>query len=191
MNKKNTFGQKKAVIMNGYNFTSVNSSYEPQVNPYSLSIDEPLYKQFKPQTKDLIALPKAVVYLLMAAMVVVGVAYAIVGHLIKDLAIDIADCVLGPVGDEDNKDKNPKGMSTSYPPSGHPFAHNAFHVWDQDDVIIPLPQEESPQLSPLLLAAIPYIPSFFPHTQSPTSHSSMTFCASPGSARDINAPREI
>uniref|UniRef100_A0A3Q3EN19 Si:dkey-61n16.5 n=1 Tax=Labrus bergylta TaxID=56723 RepID=A0A3Q3EN19_9LABR len=135
---------------------------------YSLSIDEPLYKQYKPPSKDLIALPKAVVYLLMAAMVVVGVAYAIVGHLIKDLAIDIA-CVLGPTGDEELQEKNPKGMTSSFPP-GHPFAHNAFHVWDQDDVVIPLPQEESPQLSPMLLAAIPYIPSFFPHTQSPTSH---------------------
>ncbi|CAJ1075419.1 uncharacterized protein LOC122869466 isoform X2 [Xyrichtys novacula] len=128
----------------------------------------------------------------MAGMVVVGVAYAIVGHLIKDLAIDIADCLLGPIGDEDNKDKDPKGMTSSYPPSGHPFAHNAFHVWDQDDVVIHFPaEEESPQLSPILLAAIPYMPSFFPHSQSPTGHGSMSFAASPGSAKDMNTPREI
>lgn len=39
---------------------------------------------------------------------------------------------------------------------------NAFHVWDQDDVIIPMtPRDESPLASPLM-AVIPYIPSFFP-----------------------------
>ncbi len=75
--------------MNGYNFTGFNSTDEAHAYPYSASIDDPLYKQYKPPVKDLIALPKAVVYVLMAALVVVGVAYAIVGHLIKDLAIDI------------------------------------------------------------------------------------------------------
>lgn len=58
-------------------------------SPYSASL-EPLYKQYKPPVKELLALPRPVVYVLMAVMVVVGVAYAIVGHLIKDLAIDIA-----------------------------------------------------------------------------------------------------
>lgn len=61
-----------------------------EAQAYSASMDNPLYKQYKPPVKDLIVLPKAVLYLLMAAVVVVGVAYAIVGHLIKDLAIDIA-----------------------------------------------------------------------------------------------------
>ncbi len=75
--------------MNGFNFTGLNSTNEAQAYPYSATTDDPLYKQYKPPVKDLIALPKAVVYLLMAALVVVGVAYAIVGHLIKDLAIDI------------------------------------------------------------------------------------------------------
>ena len=75
--------------MDGYNFTGLNSTDEAQAYPYSLTMD-PLYKQYKPPPKELIPLPKAVVYLLMAALVVVGVAYAIVGHLIKDLAIDIA-----------------------------------------------------------------------------------------------------
>lgn len=74
--------------MNGYNFSSFNSTHE--AHAYSGSIDDPLYKQYKPAVKELIQLPKAVVYLLMAALVVVGVAYAIIGHLIKDLAIDIA-----------------------------------------------------------------------------------------------------
>lgn len=75
--------------MNGYNFTGLNSTGDAHAYPYSTSLDDPLYRQYKPPVKDLIPLPKAVLYLLMAALVVVGVAYAIVGHLIKDLAIDI------------------------------------------------------------------------------------------------------
>ncbi|XP_044038458.1 uncharacterized protein LOC122869466 isoform X2 [Siniperca chuatsi] len=178
--------------MNGYNFTGLNSTDEAHAYPYAMSSDDPLYRQYKHPVKDLIPLPKAVVYLLMAALVVVGVAYAIVGHLIKDLAIDIADCMLGPPGDEEkDKDIDPQGMASSHPPPAHPFTHNAFHVWDQDDVVIPLPQDESPQASPVLLAAIPYIPSFFPHSHSPTSHSSLTFSASPGPTREISIPREI
>lgn len=51
--------------------------------------EEPLYKDYKPVSRDLIQLPKSILYLIMAAMVVVAVAYAIVGHLIKDLMLDI------------------------------------------------------------------------------------------------------
>ena len=53
-------------------------------------IEEPLYKEYKPPPRDIIQLPKSVLYLVMAALVVVAVAYAIVGHLIKDLGLDIA-----------------------------------------------------------------------------------------------------
>lgn len=80
--------------MNAYNVTGFNFTEEAHASPYSTSMDDPLYKQYKPAVKELIPLPKAVLYLLMAALVVVGVAYAIVGHLIKDLAIDIAGMVL-------------------------------------------------------------------------------------------------
>ncbi|AWP18462.1 deoxyhypusine hydroxylase/monooxygenase [Scophthalmus maximus] len=177
--------------MNGYNFTDLNSSGGVQAYPYSASVDDPLYRQYKPVVKDLIPLPKAVVYLLMAALVVVGVAYAIVGHLIKDLAIDIAECVLGPTGDEDVEKENNAQRVASHPPPAHPFAHNAFHVWDQDNVVISLPPDGSPQASPLLMAAIPYIPSFFPHSHSPTSHSSLVFSGSPGPNRDTGSPGEF
>lgn len=51
--------------------------------------ENPLYEEYKPPARDLIQLPRALLYLLMAAVVVVAVAYAIVGHLIKDLAHDI------------------------------------------------------------------------------------------------------
>ncbi|KAK2833905.1 hypothetical protein Q5P01_017794 [Channa striata] len=157
------------------------------------SLSEPLYKQFRPPAPELVPLPKGVIYMLMAAAVVVGVAYAIVGHLIKDLAIDIADCLLGPPDDEDvDKGINPGHVVSGYPHPAHPFAHNAFHVWDQDDVVIPLSRSESPQTSPLLLAAIPYIPSFFPHSYSPTSHSSLAFSGSPGPVtRDSSILKEF
>lgn len=47
-------------------------------------------------------------------------------------------------------------------PSGLTHSHpNAFHVWDQDDVVIPLSLEHNPQVSPFQ-AVIPFIPHFFP-----------------------------
>lgn len=51
--------------------------------------ESPLFKDYRPPARDLIQLPSALLYLMMAAVVVVAVAYAIVGHLIKDLAYDI------------------------------------------------------------------------------------------------------
>ncbi|XP_070408168.1 uncharacterized protein [Nothobranchius furzeri] len=124
---------------------------------------EPLYKQYKPPPRDLIQLPKSVLYLLMAALVVVAVAYAIVGHLIKDLMLDITDCLLGPLEEELKKDGEGEGVNPLHMPPALTHSHpNAFHVWDQDDIIIPItPPTDSPMASPLL-SVIPYIPSFFP-----------------------------
>ncbi|EMP25470.1 hypothetical protein UY3_17450 [Chelonia mydas] len=67
---------------------------------YSYSENDQLYKEYKPPARDAIPLPKAVLYLLMAALVVVAVAYAIVGHLIKDLVHDLIAL---------NFDSKPKG----------------------------------------------------------------------------------
>lgn len=50
----------------------------------------PLYEEYRPPPLDAIRLPRYVLYLLLAALLVVAVAYAIVGHLIKDLAHDLA-----------------------------------------------------------------------------------------------------
>ena len=50
----------------------------------------PLYEEYRPPPLDAIRLPRYVLYLLLAAFLVVAVAYAIVGHLIKDLAHDLA-----------------------------------------------------------------------------------------------------
>lgn len=83
-----------------------------------------------------------------------------------------SDCLLGPATDEEENKDNLQQVAAGHHPPVHPFAHNAFHVWDQDEVMVPLPQEESPLASPLLLSAMPYIPAFFPVSQSPTSHNS-------------------
>lgn len=69
--------------MNSFNYTDEGLSFQYLIH------NEPLYKEYKPPPRDLIQLPKSVIYLLMAALVVVAVAYAIVGHLIKDLMLDI------------------------------------------------------------------------------------------------------
>ncbi|XP_069498385.1 uncharacterized protein [Ambystoma mexicanum] len=72
---------------------------------YSESEDEQLYKDYKPPPKEPVPLPKAVLYLLMAALVMVAVAYAIVGHLVKDLVYDFIDWIFGSSPD-DNSNKS-------------------------------------------------------------------------------------
>lgn len=49
-----------------------------------------LFTDYKPPPLDSIHLPRYVLYLLMAVIIVVVVAYAIVGHLINDLVHDFA-----------------------------------------------------------------------------------------------------
>uniref|UniRef100_W5MP67 Si:dkey-61n16.5 n=1 Tax=Lepisosteus oculatus TaxID=7918 RepID=W5MP67_LEPOC len=159
--------------MDSANITSFNITDE-----YSFSNNDPLYKDYKPTPRDLIPLPKAVLYLLMAALVVVAVAYAIVGHLIKDLAHDLADCILGPSEEELEKNDLSCITPTRIPTPLAPSHTNAFHVWDQDDVQIPVSSDHSPEPSPSLLPS--YIPSFFP-LHSPTY--------SP--ARSLTLPRDV
>ncbi|KAM5310643.1 small integral membrane protein 44 isoform 2-T2 [Glossophaga mutica] len=62
----------------------------------------PLYEEYRPPPLDAIRLPRYVLYLLLAALLVVAVAYAIVGHLIKDLAHDLADWAFGPKPDQED-----------------------------------------------------------------------------------------
>ncbi|KAM7012261.1 uncharacterized protein LKV04_022782 [Tautogolabrus adspersus] len=52
---------------------------------YSYSESDLLFTDYRTPARDSIPLPKAVLYLVMAALVVVAVAYAIVGHLVKDV----------------------------------------------------------------------------------------------------------
>ncbi|KAK2542451.1 hypothetical protein Q9233_000543 [Columba guinea] len=63
--------------------------------------DEVLYVDYKPPALDSIRLPRYVLYLVMAATLVLVVAYAIVGHLIKDLVHDFADWAFGPKLEEE------------------------------------------------------------------------------------------
>ncbi|MEJ1269666.1 putative gene 48552 [Cricetulus griseus] len=60
-----------------------------------------MYEEYRPPPLDAIRLPRYALYLLMAAVLVVAVAYAIVGHLIKDLAHDLADWAFGPKPDQE------------------------------------------------------------------------------------------
>ncbi|XP_046300103.1 small integral membrane protein 44 isoform X2 [Marmota monax] len=61
----------------------------------------PVYEEYRPPPLDTIRLPRYGLYLLIAAFLVVAVAYAIVGHLIKDLAHDLADWAFGPKSDQE------------------------------------------------------------------------------------------
>lgn len=66
-----------------------------QVFQYSYSESDLLYTDNRTPARDPIPLPKAVLYLVMAALVVVAVAYAIVGHLVKDLVHDLIEWMFG------------------------------------------------------------------------------------------------
>ncbi|CAM4626913.1 unnamed protein product [Lepidochelys kempii] len=72
--------------------------------------EEALYTDYKPPALDAVRLSCYVLYLLMAALVVGLVAYAIVGHLIKDLVHDFA--VTGPLG---------RSQRSSWRPAGGPL----------------------------------------------------------------------
>ncbi|XP_057253556.1 small integral membrane protein 44 [Pezoporus wallicus] len=63
--------------------------------------DGVLYVEYKPPALDSIRLPRYVLYLMMASTLVLLVAYAIVGHLIKDLVHDFADWAFGPKAEEE------------------------------------------------------------------------------------------
>lgn len=81
---------KERLVMNSLNVTSIDFTEKAgHAFQYSFPNEEPMFKDYKPVARDLIPLPKGVLYLLMAALVIVAVAYAIVGHLIKDLANDV------------------------------------------------------------------------------------------------------
>ncbi|KAM3619237.1 uncharacterized protein V6R79_004954 [Siganus canaliculatus] len=62
---------------------------------YSYSESDLLYTDYRTPARDSIPLPKAVLYLVMAALVVVAVAYAIVGHLVKDVVNEFVEWVFG------------------------------------------------------------------------------------------------
>ncbi|XP_076977299.1 small integral membrane protein 44 [Tamandua tetradactyla] len=62
---------------------------------------QPPYLEYRPPPLDAILLPRYALYLLLAVLLVAAVAYAIVGHLIKDLVHDLADWAFGPKLDQE------------------------------------------------------------------------------------------
>lgn len=48
------------------------------------------FESYIPPSRDAVHLPTYVIYLLIAIFILLGVLYAIIGHLIKDLIHDIA-----------------------------------------------------------------------------------------------------
>ncbi|XP_058138261.1 small integral membrane protein 44 [Dasypus novemcinctus] len=61
----------------------------------------PPFEEYRPPPLDAVRLPRRALYLLLAALLVVAVAYAIVGHLIADLVHDLADWAFGPRPDRE------------------------------------------------------------------------------------------
>lgn len=68
--------------------TSNQTSGMEHIFQYSYSEGDLLLSDYRTPARDPIPLPRAVLYLVMAALVVVAVAYAIVGHLVKDVLND-------------------------------------------------------------------------------------------------------
>lgn len=93
-----------------------------------------------------------------------GATYCVINVVSLFLRLS-TDCLLGPVDDDLKKDAEVEGVSLLNMPAALSHSHpNAFHVWDQDDVIIPMtPPNDGPLASPLM-AVIPYIPSFLPNS---------------------------
>ncbi|XP_056453165.1 uncharacterized protein LOC130387896 [Gadus chalcogrammus] len=74
---------------------------EDSMNVHHREDDGTVYfETYVPPARDAIYLPKHVLYLLMGSFMVVGVLYAIIGHLIKDLIHDFADWLFGEQPEE-------------------------------------------------------------------------------------------
>ncbi|KAM3604563.1 uncharacterized protein V6R79_013105 [Siganus canaliculatus] len=58
------------------------------------------FESYIPPSRDAVHLPTYVLYLLMAIFIVLGVLYAIIGHLIMDLVHDFADWLFGEQPEE-------------------------------------------------------------------------------------------
>ncbi|KAM4720847.1 uncharacterized protein WCC33_007292 [Rhinophrynus dorsalis] len=108
---ENTSYLPNAEPMNATNFTTgLDHLFQYS---YSESEEDQLYKDYKPPPKEPVPLPKAVLYLLMAALVMVAVAYAIVGHIIKDLIHDFIDWIFGSSPDVNSSKRDINCISHS------------------------------------------------------------------------------
>ncbi|TNN67839.1 hypothetical protein EYF80_021993 [Liparis tanakae] len=67
--------------------------------------EEAYFVDYVPPARDAITLPRNVAYVLVGVVLVIVATYAIVGHLIKDLIHDLADCILGPKPVEEDSEE--------------------------------------------------------------------------------------
>lgn len=68
--------------------SSTHTAEVEQVFQYASSESGQMSPGFRAPVRDSVPLPRALLYLLMAALVLVAVVYAIVGHLLKDVFND-------------------------------------------------------------------------------------------------------
>ncbi|CAK6952462.1 uncharacterized protein LOC122994152 [Scomber scombrus] len=59
-----------------------------------------LFESYIPPSRDAVHMPNYMLYLLIASFILMGVLYAIIGHLIKDLIHDCADWMFGEQPEE-------------------------------------------------------------------------------------------
>ncbi|GAA6076031.1 uncharacterized protein LOC113088207 [Tachysurus ichikawai] len=115
-----------------------------------------------------------ILYVAMDSALVLIVAYAIVSHLMKH---DCLDYTLGPQKEDLKENSAGDIPNPTHIPTPQPLSHpNSFNLWDQDDVMIPLPTDESPQSIPLFTVILqithffnspPLAHTLTPHTTSP------------------------
>ncbi|KAE8620006.1 hypothetical protein XENTR_v10010059 [Xenopus tropicalis] len=119
------------------------------VYQFAIANDNPTYADFRPPHRELVPLPKAVLYLLMAALFVVAAVYAIVGHLIKDLAHDIAGCILGIHKVDKNQSANVAKSTKDlfFPPPTYKM--KAYSLSGHSDVCIPIVEPTNSQQLPM------------------------------------------
>ncbi|XP_044055278.1 uncharacterized protein LOC122877588 isoform X3 [Siniperca chuatsi] len=92
---------------------------------YSSSESDLLYTDYRTPARDSIPLPKAVLYLVMAALVVVAVAYAIVGHLVKDVVNEFVGGGRSIVAEGDGGETSEPGKKNKAH-MGHSLQHLAL-----------------------------------------------------------------
>ncbi|KAK5888901.1 hypothetical protein CesoFtcFv8_014952 [Champsocephalus esox] len=113
--------------------------------PYREDDGTVLFESYIPPSRDAVNLPPYVLYLIMAVFVVLGVLYAIIGHLIIDLIHDFADLVFGEQPEEvvvnycEAKDKFIVDWYPETCPELEAMAQAEEMMMDKDPTIAPVP----------------------------------------------------
>ncbi|KAK5859878.1 hypothetical protein PBY51_021398 [Eleginops maclovinus] len=113
--------------------------------PYREDDGTVLFESYIPPSRDAVNLPPYVLYLIMAGFVLLGVLYAIIGHLIKDLIHDFADWMFGEQPEEvvvnycEAKDKFMLDLYPEYCPELEAMAQAEDMMMDKDLTKAPVP----------------------------------------------------